>query len=357
MTDRLGSRNVARPRPPLCKDRDAVRDRAAPSRGRRCLRKVPMRPSEQISVLTVAAVREGDGRTEVLFNERQQVFSLRSSRASTAHGARLREALSASRPIRATVNPRQGLVKRIEVLGDEELAAVRGRSVPLESPEKTTRVNVGKIDPTTFNIVGHGLNIPVFRLCRNVVPSYAKAREMFDFLAAQSCSLPGPYAIPQCIPFQYVIDGCYARAHEMRRIIDDRYGYCCEKVFSFANQNMDTLAVNASKWGGCCVTWWYHVAPLVRVRVAINLGWSRLQFELALVIDPGMFDKPVLLSSWLSAQENLACSTNAHVSMYSIQPGSAYTPANYQGTAFSTDPSYTDTDATLAEYAALSTCP
>ena len=131
----------------------------------------------------------------------------------------------------------------------------------------------------------------------------------------------------------------------MRRIIEGQYGYCCEKVFSFANQNMDTLAVNASKWGGCCMTWWYHVAPF------------QLRFVIALVIDPGMFDKPVLLSSWLAAQENLACSRNARVSMYSIQPGSAYTPANYQGTAFNTDPNYAETDATLVAYAGLTTCP
>jgi hypothetical protein len=43
--------------------------------------------------------------------------------------------------------------------------------------------------------------------------------------------------------------------------------------------------------------------------------------------------------------------------MFSIQPGSAYTPANYAGTAFSTDPSYTATDATLIAYKNLTTCP
>jgi hypothetical protein len=150
-----------------------------------------------------------------------------------------------------------------------------------------------------------------------------------------------------------VIDGCYARAHKMRWIITTKYKYCCEKVFSFANEDNDRLAVRADKWGGCCVTWWYHVAPLIRVR--LRLGSFSL--VLALVIDPGMFDKPVLLSTWLGAQQNTACSANAHVSMYSIQPGSAYTPANYAGTAFTTDPAYTATDATLTAYSGLTTCP
>jgi hypothetical protein len=139
----------------------------------------------------------------------------------------------------------------------------------------------------------------------------------------------------------------------MRQIITTRYRYCCEKVFSFANQGNDTLAVKADKWGGCCVYWWYHVAPLVRVRVSFR----KLSVTLAMVIDPGMFDKPVLLSTWLTAQANKGCSPDANVSMYSIQPGSAYWPTNWAGTTFGTDPSYTQTDATLTNYKTLTTCP
>jgi len=65
----------------------------------------------------------------------------------------------------------------------------------------------------------------------------------------------------------------------------------------------------------------------------------------------------VLLSEWLAAQANKTCSTNAKVSMYSIQPGSAYSPSNYQGTAYTTDNLYTSTDATLTAYKNLVTCP
>ena len=60
--------------------------------------------------------------------------------------------------------------------------------------------------------------------------------------------------------------------------------------------------------------------------------------------------------TWLAAQENLNCSAAANVSMYSIQPGSAYSPANYQGTMFTTDPTYTLTDGTLTNYMNLVTC-
>jgi hypothetical protein len=195
----------------------------------------------------------------------------------------------------------------------------------------------------------HHKKLRCFRECKRIIPNYKKAKKIFDFCAKQTCSLGGPFSISPCIPFQYVIDGCYARAHKMRKIITKKYHYCCEKVFSFANQGSDTLAVQANKWGGCCVFWWYHVAPLVRVRLG-RFG------VLLLVIDPGMFDKPVLLSTWLAAQENKTCSPNADVSMYSIQPGSAYWPDNFAGTAFGTDPNYTQTDATLIAYRNLVTC-
>ncbi len=143
----------------------------------------------------------------------------------------------------------------------------------------------------------------------------------------------------------------------MRQIISDQQGYCCEKVFSFAIPYPNRLAVKANKWGGCCVTWWYHVAPLVRVRIKIKLLSFNLEFVLAMVIDPGMFDKPVLLSSWLAAQEDLTCWPSAKVTTYSIQPGSAYTPANGMGTAFATDPNYAATHQTLSNYKNLTTCP
>ena len=319
-----------------------------------------MRPTEEAGIVTVAAIRESgkDGGLECLFNERQQIFVLApSARDHERTLGRMREALDRKAPVRAVLNPRQGVVKRIDPPSDGELREFEELHVLLEKPEKTRRIDVSSIDPTTFNIVDHYLKVPIFRLCTKVIPSYKDAKDIFDFCAAQSCNLPGPPAISQCIPFQYVRDGCYARAHKMRQIIQDQYGYCCEKVFSFANQGNDRLAVKANKWGGCCVTWWYHVAPLVRVRIRIRLPFVTFNLALAMVIDPGMFDKPVLLSTWLAAQEDTSCAANAHLSMYSIQPGSAYGPANYGGTAFGTDPAYVQTASTLTSYKNLTTCP
>ena len=312
-----------------------------------------MRSSREGALLTVAAIRRGKGKrvTEVLFNERQQIFRLPSGKARSLISNRLRAASRTKSPVKALLDPLQGTVRQIAVPSEAERMEFRATRTILERPAKSIRINVDELDPTRFNIVGRYLKWPIFRLCKRVMPDYGTAKDVFDFCAAQSCALPGPPTVSPCIPFQYVIDGCYARAHQMRKIIENRFGYCCEKVFSFALGD-DRLAVRADKWGGCCVTWWYHVAPLVRVRIKI----LSVSVEVAMVIDPGMFNKPVLLTTWLMAQENASCSPDARVTMYSIQAGSAYCPANGSGTAFTTDPTYTDTNATLIQYSGLTTC-
>lgn len=305
------------------------------------------------AVLTVAALRspKKGQQTRVLFNEREQIFSLASSTERQVSDL-LRSARDKDAPVKVSLDPHRALIRKVAEPSRADLTKFEQSRIFLENPERPARFNSAKVDPTRFNVVDWGLKFKLFSLCTRIVPNYQKAKEIFDFCAQQSCHLPGPTAVTPCIPFQYVRDGCYARAHKMRKIIEGDYGYCCEKVFSFANQDYDELAVLAGKWGGCCVIWWYHVAPLIRVRVKI----LNFKFVLAMVVDPSMFDKPVLLSTWLTAQENKSCAPNARVSMYSIQAGSAYTPANYQGTQFSTDPSYTSTDSTLNSYKNLTTC-
>lgn len=314
-----------------------------------------MPASRETAVVTVAAVRRPRGKaaSEVLFHEHERIFTLSATgRARTALTTELRSAARRRVPLKVVLDLRRGVIQRITAPSPAEVEEFRRRRPLLDRPERTLRVDVATIDPSVFNIVDHHLRARVFGLCTRIVPSYKKAKEIFDFCAAQSCHL-GPPPVPPCIPFQYVRDGCHARAHQMRKLIDSEYGYCVEKVFSFANQGNDRLRVRADKWGGCCVEWWFHVAPFLRVR--LRLG--RFSIVLGMVIDPSMFNKPVLLSTWLSAQDNATCGPNAHVSMYSIQPWTAYTPANYAGTSFTTDPSYTSTNTTLNNYKNLTTCP
>jgi len=309
-----------------------------------------MASAKETAVLTLAAIRKVQGETQYLFNQRQRIFTLGvGGKAGREAAELLKEAQRKKLPIKGQIDTKEGVIHRVGEPSGREAEEFRKLHVLLEEPEKTHRLDVAELDPTLFNTEHHHRKVRCFRHCRRIIPNYKKAKKIFDFCARQTCSLGGPFQVSPCIPFQYVIDGCYARAHKMRWIITTKYHYCCEKIFSFANQGSDTLAVQATKWGGCCVFWWYHVAPLVRVR----LGRFAV---LLLVIDPGMFDKPVLLSTWLAAQENKNCSANAHVSMYSIQPGSAYWPDNHAGTMFGTDPNYVQTNATLLAYQNLVTC-
>lgn len=311
-----------------------------------------MPPKRETGLVTVAAIRTSrTGSRRYLFHQYQRIFSFESRDAASAR--RLQNARRTRRPVTVTLDTKQGFLREVREPSERELDAFSRRK-PLKAPSRIARIDLRKIDPTTFNLAELYLKWPPFKLCQTIIPTYKKAKEIFDFCAQLSCHLPGPPAVPPCIPFQYVIDGCYARAHQMRRIITTRYRYCCEKVFSFATAGNDTLAVRADKWGGCCVEWWYHVAPLVRVRVKVKGLPKTIHIVLAMVIDPGMFDKPVLLSTWLAAQQNTGCNPDARVTSYSIQPGSAYTP--YYGGGFDTDPNYAQTEATLINYSGLTTC-
>lgn len=308
-----------------------------------------MPSAKETAVLTLAVTRKVKGKTQYFFSEKEAIFTLAGgAKAGREHASLLKKARQKKLPVLAEIDTREGLIHKISEPSEKHLDEFHKNRVLLEKAEKTLRVKVSALDPTAFNLENFHRRLRCFRECRRIIPSYKKAKEIFDFCAKQTCSLGGPFNIAPCIPFQYVKDGCYARAHKMRWVITTKYHYCCEKVFSFAVFNNDHLAVQANKWGGCCVCWWYHVAPLVRVRLGRGL-------VLLLVIDPGMFDKPVLLTTWLAAQENKACNPDAHVSLYSIQPGSAYMP-NGGYTSFTTDPTYTATDATLTAYKNLVTC-
>jgi hypothetical protein len=310
-------------------------------------------------IVTVAAIRKSaDGKTvKVLFNEKAQIFIIKTEEKNANESIKsLEGAFKSGLPVKLSADHARSVIKSLAKPSAKEVESFQSIRKLMVKAEKPLAFDVKKIDIDIFDDI-ENLKFPVWRLCCNIVPDFTTAKKIFDYCAKQSCNLPGPYDISPCIPFQYVRDGCYARAHKMKWIISSKFGYCSEKVFSFANQNNEELSVVASKWGGCCVNWWYHVAPVIRVKVPVICNKRVFMVVKAYVIDPGMFDEPVLLSTWLTAQENAACSANANVSMYTIQPSSAYTPANYAGTAFSTDPSYVSTDNTLNAYKNLLTCP
>jgi hypothetical protein len=103
------------------------------------------------------------------------------------------------------------------------------------------------------------------------------------------------------IAFHYPADGCYARAHLMIKRMQ-KNGLKPYKVWTF--QNGDPLYVRTTYHPAGHVEWRYHVAPLLRVRLANGQQrWC--------VIDPALFQSPVTITKWRDAQK---------------KPGSRYTP-------------------------------
>lgn len=305
-------------------------------------------------VLTVANLRVlSNGVNQVMFNENAQVLNV----YDNAVFARLQAAFTAHSKVKVTFSPWQAQVINVtEPTSQEITKAAHGAAANTAG----TVLTAAQLKSMNDNDINNSAKLGILdnqnaatskQSLSSVIPSISEAEAIFNYIARQCCKLSGPYDVDYCISFQYCEDGCYARAQKMGYIFNTTYHYSLHKIFSFANQGNDELSVQAEKWGGCCINWWYHVAPLLNVQTTTGIK--------AYVFDPAMFDQPVLLSVWLHAQENPACSGsyNPHVSMINVQPQASYSPSDYTGYNFDTDPYYASTDYTLSSYASLSTCP
>jgi Glutaminase len=149
-----------------------------------------------------------------------------------------------------------------------------------------------------------------------------RARQLFDLCNTRiccPCSTPSP-----CIPFLYPDNGCWARAHEMCRlmIVD---GAQPEKVWI-----QGYLNVNSHNKPDCLVQWGWHVAPTLQV----DINGSPQTY----VIDPSLFNEPVPQATWKSIQGDPSAS---------LTPSSADIFYLWGGT---TDPTYSQTNADLVTY-------
>ncbi len=117
--------------------------------------------------------------------------------------------------------------------------------------------------------------------------SMAKAWEMFNLCASKSCDPVNPQ--PPCIPFLYPDDGCWARAHEMCRLMVEA-GVKPAKVWIDGG-----LTAATKNHPNCAVNWGWHVAPTLCLR-------TYLCSKTTYVIDPSLFTGPVRVATWKSAQ-------------------------------------------------------
>jgi hypothetical protein len=158
--------------------------------------------------------------------------------------------------------------------------------------------------------------------------SKRRAQELFDLCAATTCD---PLATPPpCIPFLYPDDGCWGRAHEMRRLMLDA-GTSSEKVW--IDGFLHTPTRNNPN---CFVDWGWHVAPTICVR---NSWWWPFSFSTRMVIDPSLFTTPVTKATWKGVQgDPNATLTDTPDWVFSRWGG------------FQPDPGYVQTNQVLADY-------
>jgi hypothetical protein len=119
-----------------------------------------------------------------------------------------------------------------------------------------------------------------------------EARRLFDDLAV--LSFWNDRGQDTRIPFHYPPDGCYARAQMMvQRMIT--LGYGSRAIFAAAG-HPSRLSVSSERaadqpTSSPNVTWAWHIAPIVRVRLAVGrtVLW---------VMDPSLARRPLTVSDW-----------------------------------------------------------
>jgi len=172
-------------------------------------------------------------------------------------------------------------------------------------------------------------------LLKNEVPADSLVI-IFNYFQSLSCAVTKTCTTDDpCISFDYKINGCNARAHLMRKILADKFGYDCQKIFLEGN----LTALNEGGCKGACVKWDWHVAIYVN---SSNSNGKKTGF----VIDPSLFNRPCSIIEWVEAQEKTCCTTcnPGFAEKPFLRPSYFYTPNG------STDENYYNTYELLNEY-------
>lgn len=213
-----------------------------------------------------------------------------------------------------------------EFVGVLKLAHAKGRLVFVTETQDSHEIIDVQLAPNP-KLPATGPMAPAIGVTASTVKPVTprRARELFHLVSSQSCD-PAAIAAP-CIPFRYPDDGCWARAHEMCRIIIAS-GEEPGKLWIYGD-----LEVKTRNHPDCKVLWIWHVAPTLHVTV----GGSAQER----VIDPAMFSQPVKGSTWKNKQHDakaVLVPTDASVFLRPLRG------------ATETDPAYTETLKQLAVY-------
>jgi hypothetical protein len=112
------------------------------------------------------------------------------------------------------------------------------------------------------------------------IPSVAELNSEFKKLSGD-----------KSIPFEYIVDGCYARAHLMcQTMMKDDIN--CGKMFVMVEDPMGSDRLTA-KNKFMNAEWWYHVAPLVFAKDDIT---NKIE---GFIMDPSMANRPLKAEEWI----------------------------------------------------------
>jgi hypothetical protein len=161
------------------------------------------------------------------------------------------------------------------------------------------------------------------------IPTESQLQTEFNKLAAD----------PE-IPFGYILDGCYARAHLMADTMhkDD---INVSKMFVMVgdpNDNTDRLTAHNKYMDA---SWWYHVAD---VTVAEN---DKTHEKEAFIMDPSMFDHPIPAQQWIHQMWD-----GKHDIKVDITRDPQYGPIESDGVTKTFDESLQPSHEILAQYSA-----
>jgi len=302
-----------------------------------------------LSVANVYHTEDGK-KAEVWFYETPLVFEFNAESPNAKRNFELlKSAIEKKEPVNVKLVDR--VENRIDLISPATPEQIARFKIDVSKRERAVEV---KTPASEKSLAGpHFLSGGSANKLIGVVPNTTVLNNIFNTVRGECCKLYGPYLFGQCVPYQFVADGCYARAHKMRQVIESWYGYTSYKVFNYACNAAGTLSVKASLWGNnCCVHWWYHVASYVIVQVGTN--------QYGYLIDPAMFTGPVGIPTWVAAQKNVSCGYGGAAQGQVYYTSNAYAPSTLN-TATCTlvpyaDNSYTAANATCAAYAPRKGC-
>ena len=165
-----------------------------------------------------------------------------------------------------------------------------------------------------------------------VVLGEAAAQWLLEYLKAQSD-----------IPFEHADDGCYGRAHQMKRIMEERFTVKMKKVYIEGDLWPETgtnhVLTGSGVTTGPPTNWGYHICPIVE---GVDSNGKPQKW----VFDPALSpDRALTIDEWVALAKG-----PTGTGQVSELPAEYYAPS---GGGFVTDLSYTDTNATNKRYSGL----